>query len=182
MHWKRTLTLAAVCTLLLVLSSQGQNKYVGVKICAMCHRSEKQGKQFDIWKGSNHSKAYETLTTARADSIAKAKGLKKAAAESPECLQCHVIGHNVAANLIDKAFDYKDGVQCETCHGPGSVYKTISIMKDRQKAVAAGLKLAKDDAEIEKLCRTCHNEKSPGYKGFKFEEKWPKIKHAKPKT
>ena len=170
-----------LCTVILGTMSWAQNKYVGVKTCAMCHKSDKQGKQFDIWQSSKHAQAYKTLTTARADSIAKTKGLKKAASESTECLQCHVVGHD-SADLAEKTFDYKDGVQCETCHGAGSGYKSITVMKDKAKAMAAGLKLAKDDAEIEKLCRTCHNEKSPVFKGFKFEEKWAKIKHPKPKA
>lgn len=177
----RLITVVLVFIVALVIPSQGQNKYVGVKTCAMCHKSDKQGKQLDIWQKSKHSQAYKTLTTVRADSIAKAKGLKKAAAESPECLQCHVVGHDVPANLVEKGFDYKEGVQCETCHGAGSGYKTITVMKDKAKAVAAGMKLAKNDAEIEKMCKTCHNDKSPVFKGFKFEEMWAKIIHQKPK-
>jgi|SRR3989304_3515072 len=158
-----------------------QNKYVGVKTCSMCHKSEKQGKQFDIWKNSEHSKAFQTLTTQKADEIAKAKGLKKPAAESPECLECHVIGFGVDEKLLDKNFNYKDGVQCETCHGAGSEYKIISIMKDKKKSVSAGLREFKDTAAIEEFCKTCHNEKSPVYKEFKFKEGWDKIKHSVPK-
>lgn len=182
MQYTQKLVSLLICVLILGSMSQAQNKYVGVKSCAMCHKAEKQGNQFAIWQKSKHAEAYKSLATARADSIAKAKGLKKPAAESPECLQCHVVGYGAAADLVDKNFDYKDGVQCETCHGAGSAYKTITIMKDRTKAVAAGLKLAKDDTEIEKLCRTCHNEKSPMFKGFKFDEMWGKIKHPKPKA
>ena len=33
----------------------------------------------------------------------------------------------------------------------------------------------------EKKCRTCHNEKSPSYKPFKFDEMWAQIKHLIPK-
>lgn len=158
-----------------------QNKYVGVKTCSMCHKSEKQGKQFDIWKNSEHSKAFQTLTTQKADEIARAKGLKKPAAESPECLECHVIGFGVDEKLLDKNFNYKDGVQCETCHGAGSEYKIISIMKDKKKSIGAGLREFKDTAAIEGFCKTCHNEKSPVYKEFKFKEGWDKIKHSVPK-
>lgn len=182
MSYMRILIGIVVLTFVLASGGFGQSKYVGVKTCGMCHKAEKQGNQLGIWQKSKHSEAFKTLTTAKADSVAKAKGLKKPAAESPECLQCHVVGHGVAAELVDKNFGYKDGVQCETCHGAGSGYKTIAIMKDKAKSVAAGLKMYKDDAEIEKLCRTCHNEKSPMYKTFKFNEMWPKIKHPKPKA
>jgi cytochrome c5 len=74
-----------------------------------------------------------------------------------------------------------DGVQCEMCHGAGSSYKNMAIMKDTAKAVAAGLVIYKDRVVIEKKCKTCHNEKSPFYKTFKFEEMWAKIKHPIPK-
>ena len=172
----------SVCTLILIFSGQAQNKYVGVKTCGLCHKTEKQGKQLDIWQKSKHAETYKTLKTARADSIAKVKGLKKPAAASPECLTCHVTGFDVDASLLDKNFDYKDGVQCETCHGAGSSYKVITVMKDKAKATEAGMKEFKDEAAIEKHCRTCHNEKSPVFKGFEFKEMWAKIKHSVPKA
>lgn len=157
---------------------KGDNKYVGVKICGTCHRTEKQGKQFDIWQKSKHASAYKTLLTDKANEIAKSKGLAKPAAESPECLQCHAI---TETKLVDKTFDMKDGVQCEVCHGAGSAYKTITIMKDKAKAIAAGMTEYKNDEDIEKMCKTCHNDKSPTYTEFKFNEKWEKIKHPVPK-
>jgi hypothetical protein len=150
-----------------------QNKYVGVKMCKMCHQSDKQGKQFDIWQKSKHAEAYKTLTNAKSAEIAKAKGLKKAANESPECLECHAITADAKLTA--------DGVQCESCHGAGSAYKTMPIMKDQAKAIAAGLTDFKDKGAIEKKCKTCHNEKSPTHKGFKLEEMWAKIKHPIPK-
>lgn len=157
-----------------------QNKYVGVKVCRPCHATEKQGKQFDIWQKSKHAEAYKTLTTAKANEVAKAKGLTKPAAESPECLECHVVIAD--AKLLEKTFDMKDGVQCETCHNAGSAYKNMTIMKDRAKSIAAGMKEFKNEAAIEAYCKTCHNEKSPTYKEFKFKESWNKIKHPVPKA
>ena len=150
-----------------------QNKYVGVKMCKVCHQSEKQGKQFDIWQKSKHTEAFKTLSSDTANAIAKAKGLKKTAAESPECLECHAITADTKLMA--------DGVQCESCHGAGSAYKNMAIMKDKAKAIKAGLAEFKDEAAIEKLCRTCHNEKSPTKKEFNFKEMWPKIKHLIPK-
>ena len=157
-----------------------QTKYVGTKMCAPCHRSEKQGKQLDIWQKSNHAQAYKTLTTAKANELAKAKGIDKPAAEAAECLQCHVVGYGEDAKLAEKTFDYKDGVQCETCHNAGSAYKNLTIMKDRAKSIAAGMREFKDEKAIEAHCKTCHNEKSPSYKEFNFKERWEKIKHPVP--
>jgi hypothetical protein len=157
---------------------KSSSKYVGVKTCSPCHRTDKQGMQFDIWKKSKHSEAYQVLLTEAATEVAKKNGLTAPAAESPECLSCHTI---TETKMVEKSFDVKDGVQCESCHGAGSAYKSITIMKDPVKAVAAGMREFKDDAAIEKFCITCHNEKSPTYKGFNFKEMWGKIKHPVPK-
>lgn len=48
----------------------------------------------------------------------------------------------------------KGGAECETCHGPGSGYVTISVMKDAAKSKAAGL-IAKPDKAT---CATCHKQ------------------------
>lgn len=172
----RILTLLLVVLVVCGMTVQAQNKYVGVKMCSMCHKADKTGNQFKIWSGSKHAEAYKTLTTPEAAKIAEAKGIKKAA-EAPECLSCHGA---VDAKLVDK-YDVKDGVQCETCHGAGSAYKSMATMKDKAKSIAAGLREFKDAAAIEKACKECHNEKSPTFKGFKFDEMWGKIKHAVPK-
>jgi cytochrome c peroxidase len=158
----------------------GQNKYVGTKMCKACHNSAKQGKQYEVWSKTAHAEAYKTLTTEKANEIAKAKGITKPAAEAPECLECHA--KPVNPKLAERMYDPKDGVQCETCHGPGSAYKNMVVMKDKAKAIAAGLTDFKDKEVIEKWCKTCHNEKSPTFKGFKFDEMWGKIKHPIPKS
>jgi hypothetical protein len=177
---KRTFSLlglaACVVSIANIAGAQAAaHTYVGVKSCGTCHKSEKSGNQLGIWQKSKHAQAYTTLTTKAANDIAKAKGITTPAAESPACLKCHAIAGDTKA-------DVKDGVQCESCHGPGSDYKSLSVMKDEGKSVAAGLKLYKDNAAIEKQCRTCHNEMSPTtFKAFKFEERWEKIQHPVPK-
>jgi hypothetical protein len=168
---QKTIIFILVSLFLFSLSVLAENKYVGAKMCGMCHKGEKKGAQFETWQKSKHAEAYKTLTGTKAAEIAKVKGLKKAANESPECLECHAISAD--AKLVT------DGVQCESCHGAGSAYK--SIMKDKAKAIAAGLTDFKDNTAIEKVCKTCHNEKSPTHKTFKLDEMWAKIKHPIPK-
>lgn len=153
------------------------SKYVGVKTCGMCHKKESVGQQLKIWQESKHAQAYKTLQTEEADKIAKDKGFKTKAADTPECLKCHVSGYDVDPSLLGNKFKIEDGVQCETCHGPGSEYKSKKVMKDKKLAVEKGLMLYDN---IEKLCVKCHNEESPVYKGFNFEERWAKIKHSVP--
>lgn len=177
MKTNRLVVLLLIGMVVASFSVSAQNKYVGVKMCSICHKTEKQGKQFDIWQKSKHAGAYKTLTTAKANEIAKSKGISKPAAEASECLECHA----KARDVKEASYDVKDGVQCETCHGAGSAYKILSVMKDKAKAVAAGLTDFKDADTIEKFCKTCHNERSPNFKEFKFEEMWGKIKHSVPK-
>ena len=157
-----------------------QPTYVGMKICSQCHSTPKSGKQADIWSKSKHADAYNALTSPKALEIGKAKGIANPA-ESKECLECHSLGKTVAPEMLGASFDIKNGVQCETCHGAGSAYKMASTMRDKAKAIEAGMVSFKDEAAIESFCKTCHNEKSPTFKEFKFKERWDMIKHYKPK-
>lgn len=161
-------------------SVNAQNKYVGVKSCGMCHKKAEQGEQLKIWEGSAHAKAYETLKGEKANKIAADKGFKTTAVETPECLACHTTGNKVDASLFEKNFKIEDGVQCETCHGAGSEYKSKKVMEDHAASVAAGMTEYANEAAIEKQCLTCHNDKSPTFKEFKFKEMWEKIKHSVP--
>lgn len=161
------------------LFSQNNYTYIGTDQCGMCHKTEKQGSQLNIWKNSKHSKAYETLKTEKADQIAKEKGFKTKAIETPECLKCHATGYNLDKAMLGNKFKIEDGVQCETCHGPGSAYKDMKIMRDKALAIKNGLIVHE---EKEKFCIGCHNAESPTYTGFEFEEYWSKIKHDIPKT
>jgi hypothetical protein len=158
--------------------AQNEHSYVGAEVCGMCHKSEKQGSQFTIWKSSAHSKAYETLKSEKANKIATEKGFKTPAVETPECLKCHASGYNVDASMLGKKFKVEDGVQCETCHGPGSDYKDMKVMKDKALAVKNGLIL---HDKLENFCIQCHNAESPTFVDMNIEEAWQKIKHDIPK-
>ena len=122
--------------------------YVGADKCKPCHKIEHTS-----WSTTKHANAFSSL--APADQ------------EKPDCVQCHVTGGKKEL----------PGVQCEACHGPGSDYKTISVMKSKEKAVAAGLVIP-----TEKVCVQCHNKKSPTFKSFNFAEASKKVhdKKAKP--
>jgi len=163
------------------LSGQDEAKhgYVGVDNCGMCHKGEAKGKQLEIWKNSPHAKAYFALKSAVADSLAQKAGFTTPAAETEACLKCHVAGYNTDKALLGPKFKMEDGVQCETCHGPGSDYKAISVMKNRETAIAKGLIIYDNPKD---LCVKCHNPESPTYKEFNFEEAWAnKISHPIPK-
>ena len=159
---------------------QAQSKFIGVKNCIQCHKSEKSGNQHEIWKNSKHSQAYASLANADSAHIAwTVKTYNKRPWEVRECLQCHATAYDVDASLLGKDYDVKDGVQCESCHGAGSEYKSMAIMKDKPKAVAAGLQDFKAADSMEKLCGKCHSAEGPICKsdGFVAKTEWEKIKH-----
>jgi hypothetical protein len=159
------------------LYAQDKHSFIGAEACGVCHKTEKQGSQLSIWKNSAHSKAFDVLKTAEADAIAKKKGFETAAVKTEACLKCHVSGYNTDASLLGKKFKMEDGVQCETCHGAGSDYKDMKIMKNRELAVKNGMKVFD---KIEDLCVKCHNEESPTYKPLDVAAAWDKIKHDVP--
>jgi hypothetical protein len=160
-----------------LLFSQDKFSYIGAEACGMCHKTEKQGSQLSIWKKSAHAKAFETLKTEKADKIAKEKGFDTPAAKTKECLECHASGFSADASIEGKKFKVEDGVQCETCHGPGSEYKDMKIMKNRELAIKNGMKVYD---KMEDLCVQCHNKKSPTYKPIDVAEAWKKIEHNVP--
>ncbi len=158
--------------IIFVSTSFGQEfTYVGAAKCQMCHKTEKQGQQYPLWESSKHSQSFSALSSEKAKEIAQAAGVDNPP-ESPNCLKCH-------APLSEKAPELKEeGVGCETCHGPGSAYKKLSIMKDQAEAVKNGLTEYGSPDTIKKHCLSCH-ENAHGIT-FDFEAAWEKVKHPRP--
>src|SRR5450759_4175116 len=75
---KRTLSLFALAVCVVstanTAGAQASHTYTGAKACGMCHKTAKQGGQFGIWEKTKHAQAYTTLTTQKANDIAKDKG------------------------------------------------------------------------------------------------------------
>jgi YVTN family beta-propeller protein len=151
---------------------EGQHKYIGVHICATCHKGPMNGYQFSKWRMSAHARAYADLATNRAYEIADAEGLKEDPQISETCLKCHTSAyHRIAGGAMDIISIY-EGIGCEACHGAGSNYYPEAVMRDTRAAKAAGLK------EITReTCLGCH-EKAHG-KDFNFDEAIQIIAHPK---
>jgi hypothetical protein len=154
--------------------------YVGALSCKACHSNPAKGEQYKKWEASAHASAFKVLSTDAAKAVAAKAGVKEAPDASPQCLKCHVAGYGLKAEQYGPKYDKTEGVTCEVCHGPASVYKTAH-MKGIDEGMKAGM--LKPD---EKTCLNCHNDKSPTFKGpFKFAEMYAKIAHnfpPKPKT
>jgi len=122
-------------------TSFAQSKYIGSNGCKMCHNKPEKGAQFAVWQKSLHSQAYAKLDDA---------GKKNA-----ECLKCHSTAGSVDKSLL-ATIKVEEGVSCETCHGPGSAYKTAAIMKDKAQALTKGMV-----EPTEATCKVCHAGKKP---------------------
>ncbi|MBN2010246.1 cytochrome C554 [candidate division KSB1 bacterium] len=155
---------------------EAQNTYVGVKSCKMCHNKAKTGKQFSIWSESGHAKAFETLATEEAKAVAKKAGVEGDPQKADQCLSCHVTGHGASSEIHGDKLTMEEGVSCEACHGPGSAYKSMKVMKDITAGTIKGETVGLTTITAE-TCKTCHNPKSPTYKEFNFDEAAKKIAH-----
>lgn len=83
---------------------KGQASYVGVESCAECHEEA-----VTFWKGTGHGKAYKTLT----DDFKEF---------NLDCVSCHVTGYERPGGSTVTFVDKLKDVQCEECHGPGSLH------------------------------------------------------------
>jgi len=153
--------------------------YVGVKKCKMCHKTKKSGSQFGLWEKRGHARAYATLATEQSKEVAKKAGVKDDPQKAKECLVCHVTAYDVPAAQKMATLTLEEGVSCEACHGPGSAYMKLKVMKDlyAKKANAEDYGYVRSD---EKVCLKCHNPKSPTYKKFVFTEALKVIAHPVP--
>lgn len=153
------------------------HRYVGDETCEVCHSSQRIGQQFQKWAQSPHAKAFQDLLSPEARQIARKLGIQDPQHDL-RCLSCHTTAPGAHLPEVVSTFRKKDGVQCESCHGPGEDYAHFSTMIDPVKSKAAGLVVHPD----EKTCKTCHNPASPTYKGFDFKRSMASISHPIPNS
>jgi hypothetical protein len=82
----------------------GRAGYVGIEACADCHEEA-----VAQWKTTVHARGYETLVTAN-----KQFDLS--------CVSCHVTGFRQPGGSEVVENQHLQAVQCEQCHGPGSLH------------------------------------------------------------
>lgn len=160
----------------MTLFAQDKFLYVGVKKCKTCHKMKKYGNQYEVWQKAAHSNALKSLSNKESLEYAKKNGIEDPA-KDPKCLKCHSTMATVDKKLIDPKgkLTIEEGVSCESCHGPGSVYKSNKIMKDHKACLENGL-----IEPTEAVCKECHNKDNPFHKGFDFKEALKKVQHPLP--
>ena len=82
----------------------GQAVYVGVAACLECHEEVQT-----FWDGDRHHKAWATLE-------------RDGKTFDAECVSCHVTGYGKAGGALVGQTKGREDVQCESCHGPGSLH------------------------------------------------------------
>jgi hypothetical protein len=160
MNYRKLMLLLGLAIIFSTTAMAQDFKYIGASKCKMCHNKPTTGEQYNKWAAGPHANAM--------------KSLKGADATNPKCLKCHSTAASIDKSL-NGGIKVEEGVSCESCHGPGSVYKSAAIMKNVKMAQTKGLIIPD-----EKVCKQCHNEESPNYKGFNFEEYKAKIAHPDP--
>jgi hypothetical protein len=136
-------------------------QYVGAKKCASeCHNNEKMGFQFNIWKTSSHSNAFNDLDSRRGRIYAKKAHISGNLTESHICLKCHSSAGNLDSTYLTSTYMKEEGVTCEACHKHD--YETKTYLPG------------------EADCQKCHNNSVHKVADFNFKADCKKIAHSRP--
>lgn len=119
----------------------GTEGFVWAAGCKSCHEAI-----YNAWAKTKHAKTIGRLSA------------EERQAGSP-CIGCHVTGPKTPVDVEGTVINAN--VQCESCHGAGKAHVDAAAAGDASKA-----KMVKSPPQ--RLCETCHNDKSPHYRGFFF--------------
>jgi hypothetical protein len=85
-------------------AAKGSAHFVGMDACEDCHAAA-----VELWKSTVHAQAWDEL-------------VKVNKQWSYDCIGCHVTGYGKAGGSAMAHVDKLESVQCEVCHGPGSLH------------------------------------------------------------
>ena len=151
--------------------------YIGAEGCARCHGAG-AGCQYGRWRITPHARAYTVLAAPESWAIAEISGVTGDPQKSRICLGCHVTSADAEDWERTETFKLEAGIQCETCHGPGSEYAEADVMRDRVKALARGLVLP----DKTNSCWVCHRPKGSHeailkWRPFDLAKAWADVAH-----
>jgi hypothetical protein len=110
--------------------AEGDPRYVGMEECEACH-----DEAYEFWKTTRHAGAYATLVEDN-----KQFDLS--------CVGCHVTGfRKPGGSEVVENQDLQD-VQCEQCHGPGSVHIEEPELGGKANAISRATPV--------EVCQECH--------------------------
>jgi len=110
--------------------------YAWSAACQECHEAV-----YDAWSKTKHAHTLDRLNVDQ---------------RRTDCAGCHVTGPKQAIEVEGKIVN--GNVGCESCHGAGAAH----IAAARAGTGKGPIRRKSDQA----LCETCHNDKSPHYRGF----------------
>ncbi|MGK3984975.1 multiheme c-type cytochrome [Sorangium sp. So ce136] len=84
--------------------AKGEASYIGIDACTNCHDEERK-----VFDGTAHARAYATLQ----------QDFKEF---NLDCVSCHVTGYGKPGGSTVTHNASLQNVQCEECHGPGSLH------------------------------------------------------------
>lgn len=165
-----TITLCSLGAAGDLLAEEGKDtsraEFVGAESCKKCHL-----KQYKSWKETDMAKAFDTLKPGEKKEAKEKWKLDPAKdyTQEEKCLKCHTTGYGepggypvLGGEWTDdqkKLAEARQGVQCEACHGPGSLQ--IPVKKENKEYKLADLKDLGWRAADEQNCLACHNKDSP---------------------
>ena len=147
-------------------SAGPEPSYEGAESCKKCHL-----KQYKAWKETKMAKSFETLKPGQVKEAKEKWKLDPAKDYTQEarCLACHTTGYGKSGGYPaagaawteeqKKLAVAREGVQCESCHGPGSL--TIPVKKDNKEYTIDQIRNLGWQAADDKSCLACHNPDSP---------------------
>ena len=147
-------------------------EYVGSDACHVCHESEDCGNQTAVWMKGPHARAYRSLGSGLAKKHAqKILGKDVEPQKHEVCLHCHSTAGELDEEHKGASYDMNEGVGCEACHGPGSAYSKLDIMKSPEKF------LTKGGIKDYKICQKCHENGCVVTDIDKLKESYKKLLH-----
>ncbi len=146
--------------LLLVGAAQAQGpdgkgefpNYVGQAVCRECHAPDGPAADCALDPVPEHERAWAALTSRAAQHIAALSSIRFEPQNHRVCLSCHSAGADEGPRWHAPTFRISDGVQCESCHGAGSVH----VRQQREGAVDRAPVIRRGDLTN---CIGCHRDR-----------------------
>jgi hypothetical protein len=161
------------------LPDDADGQYVGANSCRKCHETA-----WSTWVQTDHARTGLVFGMAVGREMkARAEARFRQAGTMLLCEECHQPAVRSESASVTADYHAEDGVQCETCHGPGGDHLRVEASKDTLNGhLISTPKMLKDH------CQACHFDEKPfhssevlGTPAFDAEKFWLRIEHPTPR-